>query len=209
MKLRLIYAAMLLFLFASCATVSNTTSIATIKHQNNKNQISMQFQGKDDCCVEMKDCEGIWNHEKQSIYLTGLLVKSDCIGTAEEISIGIHGVDLKNIKFPHVICCDLNESGYVSWYNEAEVQRERKLCATTGSCEYQGDVKRDKIILKLTGFENNVLKGNFEGRIFLKGTAQLKFVKTSEYKDISKGTFRVNLSKEQEIKRSNYLVDNR
>jgi hypothetical protein len=209
MKLQLIYACMGMFLLASCSTVSNTAGIAKFEHQKNKNQISMQFSGNEDCCVEMKDCEGIWNSEKQSIYLTGLMVKSDCIGTTEEISIEVQGVDLKNIEFPHVVCCDLNESGYVSWYNEAEVQRERNFCAATGSCEYQGDVKRDKVKLTLTGFENNVLHGSFEGRIFLKGTGQLKFVKTSEYKDISKGTFRVNLSKEQVTKRNNYLVDNR
>lgn len=208
MNLRLTYAGMALFLFVSCSTVSNTAKINTQGiDQNANNQISMQFLGNDNCCVEMKNCEGVWNREDKTIYLTGLIADSDCMDTAEEISIGVQGVDLHDIKFPHVVCGEFDESGYVSWYNEQEVQRERSFCNETGVCEYQGNVKKDKIKLTLTGFENNVLYGNFEGRIFLKGTGKLKFVKTSEYKDISNGIFSVNLTNEQFKKRTNYLVN--
>ncbi|RKE03948.1 hypothetical protein [Marinifilum flexuosum] len=208
MKVRLIYAGIALFLFVSCSTVSNTARINTKTiEQKNDNQISMQFLGNDNCCIEMKDCEGVWNHENKTIYMTGLIADSDCLDTAEEISIGVQGVDLHNIKFPYVVCGEFDESGYVSWYNEEEVQRERNFCNKTGVCEYQGNVKKDKIKLTLTGFENNVLYGSFEGRIFLKGTGKLKFVKTSEYKDISNGTFSVNLTNEQFKKRTNYLVN--
>ncbi|MDQ2177669.1 hypothetical protein [Marinifilum sp. D714] len=209
MKVQLIYAGITLFLFVSCSTVSNTARINNTQgiDQNANNQISMQFLGNDNCCVEMNNCEGVWNREDKTIYLTGLIADSDCMDTAEEISIGVQGVDLNNIKFPHVVCGEFDESGYVSWYNEQEVQRERNFCNKTGVCEYQGNVKKDKIKLTLTGFKNNVLYGNFEGRIFLKGTGKLKFVKTSEYKDISNGTFSVNLTKEQFKKRTNYLVN--
>jgi hypothetical protein len=204
MKLRLVYAGMVLFSFVSCSTVSNTVRINTKSgDQRNNNQISMQFYGNNNCYVEMKDCEGVWNREENTIFLSGLVIDNDCLGTAEEISIGVQGIDLNNIKFPHVVCCDFDESGFVSWYNEAEIQRERNFCANSGVCEYQGNVKKDKIRLILTGFENNVLKGSFEGRIFLKGTGKLKFVKTSEYKDISKGSFSVSLTNEQFKKRSN------
>lgn len=209
MKLQSIYLSVILFSFISCSTVSNTSRV-NLEPENlkNTNQISMEFVGNDNCCVEMKDCEGVWNRENKTIYLSGLIADSDYSETAEEISIGVQGVDLQNIEFPHVVCCEFDESGYVSWYSEAEVQRERLFCSKIGACEYQGNVKKDKIKLTLTGFENNVLYGNFEGRIFLKGTGKLKFVKTSEYKDISKGSFSVNLTKEQFKKRSNYLVDN-
>ncbi|WP_321280570.1 hypothetical protein [Marinifilum fragile] len=208
MKVRLIYAAITLFSFVSCSTVSNTSRINS-KLINNKydNQISMEFIGNDNCCVEMKNCEGVWNRENKTIYLTGLIANSDCLDIAEEISIGVQGIDLNNIKFPHVVRGEFDESGYVSWYNEQEVQRERYFCNKTGVCEYQGNVKKDKIKLTLTGFENNVLYGSFEGRIFLKGTGKLKFVKTSEYKDISNGTFSVNLTNEQFKNRTNYLVN--
>lgn len=210
MKLQLIYVGLALCFFSSCSAVSNTARLnSKAVKQSNENQINMQFSENENCCVEMKDCEGTWNIEKRTIYLSGLIVNNECLGTAEEISIGIVGVDLRNMKFPHVICAEYDESGFVTWYNEAEVQRERNLCSANNTCEYQGDVRKDKIKLTITGFENNRLKGNFEGRIFLKGIGKLKFVKTSEYKDITKGTFNVNLSKEQFKKRNNYLVDNR
>lgn len=209
MKLQVIYFGIVILMFISCSPMSKMAKNERSTHQQNNNQISMQFNGNDNCCIEMKNCDGIWNSDNKTIYLTGLMLKNDCIGTADEVSIGIQGVDLSNIDFPHVVCCDLNESGYVSWYNESEIKRERNLCSAVESCEYQGDIKKDKIKVTLTGFQNNVLYGSFEGRIFLRGTGSLKFVKTSEYKDISKGTFSVNLNKEQLNKVNNYLVDNR
>ena len=210
MKLQLIYLGLAICLFASCSTVSNTARInSKTEKQTSENHINMQFSGNENCCVEMKDCEGTWNIENRTVYLSGLIVKNDCLGTAEEINIGIVGIDLRNMEFPHVICAEFEEAGFVTWYNEAEVQREKYLCSANNTCEYQGDVRKDKIKLTITGFENNKLKGNFEGRIFLKGTGKLKFVKTSEYKDITRGTFNVKLTKEQFKKRNSYLVDNR
>jgi|GEM_PF-2321438 len=208
MKLRILCLAFLPLL-VSCST----GKILSDKNQvdfNKQTHIGLQFSRNGDCCFETKDCEGLWDQNRQSIFLSGLLIRKDSIGTIEQLNISINGIDLKKTSFPHIINDELDESAIVGWYNEAEVKREKFLCSEAdSSCEFQGNVKRDKIKLVLTKFQNNVLEGRFEGRIFLKGTGNIRFVKTSEYKDIVDGSFRINLDDASRISGKNLVAEKR
>ncbi len=191
-KLRIFCLALIPYL-ASCSARKMISDNDRVGYENSTH-IGLQFSRNGDCCFENQDCEGVWDQNKQMIFLSGLLIRKDDIGTIEQLNISIDGIDLRNTQFPHTISTNLEESAIIGWYNEAEVEREKFLCAgTDNSCEFQGDVERDKIKLVLTKFQNNILEGRFEGRIFLKGTGNVRFVKTSEYKDIVDGSFRVNL----------------
>jgi len=207
MKLRILCLAFLPLL-VSCSTGKMLSDSQV--DLNKQTHIGLQFSRNGDCCFETRDCEGIWDQNKQSIFLSGLLIRKDSIGTIEQLNISIDGIDLKNTKFPHAINASLDESAIVGWYNEAEVKREKFLCSETdNSCEFQGNVKKDKIKIVLTKFQNGVLEGRFEGRIFLKGTRNVRFVKTSEYKDIVDGSFRVNLDATMKFAEKNLVADQR
>jgi len=208
MKLKIFCLAILPFIF-SCST-GKMISENDQKEFNEQTHIGLQFSRNGDCCFETRDCEGLWDRSKQSIFLSGLLIRKDSIGTIEQLNISINGIDLKKTSFPHIINDELDESAIVGWYNEAEVKREKFLCSEAdSSCEFQGNVKRDKIKLVLTKFQNNVLEGRFEGRIFLKGTGNIRFVKTSEYKDIVDGSFRINLDDASRISGKNLVAEKR
>lgn len=194
--------------FLSCCSTGKSITNNDSDGNINSTHIGLQFSRNGDCCFETKKCDGIWDQNKQSVFLSGLLIRKNSTGTVEQINISIEGIDLENTQYPHTVSTDFDEAAIVGWYNEQEVLKERLLCAdSSNSCEFQGNVKRDKMKLVLTKFQNNVLEGRFEGRIFLKGTGNVKFVKTSEYKDIVGGSFCINLKDSSSEK--NMIADKR
>ena len=199
-----------LLIIGGCSSANQFSSTNLNDFPKNQAHIGIQFNDKNACCIDTRGCEGIWYTDNGSVYLTGLKILKDSLGTVEQVNISIEGVDLNSIDYPYIVSAERDEEAIIGWYNEAEVIREKNLCANSeNACEYQGDLKRDKVRLVLTSFSNNVLEGKFEGRIYLKGTGKLRFVKTSEYKDIADGSFRLALKKERNETDKNLVADRR
>lgn len=178
-------------LFASCS--SSKQMAQTTFHDKVDPEIDLRFSNYNNVSFKAKQCVAMWDKNDNTICISGLLIRHGQ-GTAEELSICIEGVDLNKLSFPYKLNAANCEYANVSWFNEAEVLKEKFLCEEVGTCEYQGDIKKDKIEMVLTHYGNNVLEGKFSGRIFLKGTGDVRFVKTSEYKDISSGYFRIPIN---------------
>jgi len=197
MKKKIQLTGFVLLILCGCSSLKEDIATGLKGFTNADIQIGLQFNDRNTCCLSTTGCDGVWDEEKQEVYMSALLVNEDGQGTVDQISISIENIDLKDISYPYVVSSERAENAVVAWYNEEEVAREKILCGDSGNaCEYQGNLQKDKIELVLTSFEKNTLEGKFSGRIYLKGTSPLQFVKTSEFKDITEGSFRINLVKQ-------------
>jgi len=180
--------ALLVSILFSCGTASQVQNISS------NSSLNLQFDTTHPFLFAKEKCEAIWDKSSSSIFISGTLLNDKGMGPVDQLNILIQGINLEEIEFPYELDFKKNEHATVAWYNEQEVALERNLCIDD-DCEFRGDLKDIKFVL--TGFNNGLLSGYFDGRIYLKGTGKVQFTKTSAFKEICKASFRLNLTSER------------